>query len=147
VDELRAIVAEDIGTTKENVSAVTDNGQFYVMQSIIEKKSFFGLLKKKTQVLRLIDDEGVIRLKRKSANVYEANHENWEESLRKIAEINTTLNDGGAQLPYIFVIYGKRIISLANLATVDNMIALAQVELANVGPDDKLLVICTTEIN
>ena len=147
VDELRAIVAEDIGTTTENVSAVTDNGQFYVMQSIIEKKSFFGLLKKKTQVLRLIDDEGVIRLKRKNANVYEANHENWEESLRKIAEINTTLNDGGAQLPYIFVIYGKRIISLANLATVDNMIALAQVELANAGPDDKLLVICTTEIN
>ena len=147
VDELRAIVAEDIGTDVASVSAVTDNGQFYVMQSMVEKKAFFGIIKKKTPALRLIDDEGVIRLKRKSANVYEANHENWEESIRKIAEINTTLNDGGTQLPYIFVIYGKRIISLANLATVDNMIALAQVELANVGPGDKLLVICTTEIN
>ena len=147
VDELRGIVADDIGTEVANVSAVTDNGQFYVMQSMVEKKSFFGLLKKKTPALRLIDDEGVIRLKRKSANVYEANHENWEESIRKIADINTTLNDGGTQLPYIYVIYGKRIISLANLASVDNMIALAQVELANVGPGDKLLVICTTEIN
>ena len=146
VDALKEICAEDIGVDAASVQNVSDNGIFYVMQSAVEKKSLFGLLKKKTTALRLIDDEGVIRLKRKHAWVYEANQDNWETSLRKVAENNSKINDGGTQLPYLYVVYGKRIISLANLATVDSMISIAQVELENMDSNDKLMIICTNEL-
>lgn len=147
VDELRDICAEDIGCAADAVSNVSDNGQMFAMQSLVEKKSFFGLVKKRSTALRLIDNEGVIRLKRKDASVYEANKANWEATVRKVADINSKINDGGTQLPYIYIIYGKRIISLANLATVDNMVALAQVELVSLDEDDKLILICTNDLN
>ncbi len=146
-EELKEICAEDLGVPVETVHNVSDNGQMYAMQSQVERKSFFGLIKKKTTALRLIDNEGVIRLKRKNASVYEARKDNWETTIRKIADLNAIITDGGTQLPYIFVIYGKRIISLANLATVDNMVALAQVELADLDEEDKLIVLCTVELN
>ena len=147
VEELKAICAEDLGVPADAVHNVSDNGQMYAMQSQVERKSFFGLIKKKTTALRLIDNEGVIRLKRRNAYVYEARKDNWEATVRKIADLNSIITDGGTQLPYIFVIYGKRIISLANLASVDNMVALAQVELASLDDTDKLIVLCTTELN
>ena len=146
-DELKAICAGDMAVPVDSVFNVSDNGQIYIMQSHITKKSFFGLIKKTSAALRLIDDEGVIRLKRKNAWVYEAGRDDWPAILRKVADLNTRINDGGTQLPYIYVIYSKRIISLANLATVENMLALAQIELAAMGESDKLIIICTDELN
>lgn len=147
LEEIRKICAEDLGISVEDVHNVSDNGMLFAIQSEIKKTAFMGLLKKKSTVLRLIDDEGVIRLKRKNASVYEASKSNWEESVRKIVEINSKINDGGRQLPYVYIVYGKRIISLANLASVDNMVAIAQIELANMNDNDKLIVLSTNELN
>ncbi|MBQ8815129.1 MAG: hydantoinase/oxoprolinase family protein [Lachnospiraceae bacterium] len=145
--ELAAICAEDLEIPADQVFPVTNNGQMYVMQSQSVTKKFLGLIKKKTTPLRLIDDEGVIRLKRKNANVYEAGKDDWQESLHKIVVNNTIVDDGGSRIPYIFVVYGKRIINLGGLEGVEQVLSMAGIELAGMDVSEKLMIICTHELS
>ena len=55
----------------------------------------------------------------------------------------TEYNDGGKTLPNIYVIFGKRIIDLSGLIDEAHVLSLANVELAAVCPEDKLMVLCS----
>lgn len=51
--------------------------------------------------------------------------------------------DGGAEIPNIYIILGKRIIDFAGMQSNEQILSLCEVELANVPVDEKLIMICT----
>ena len=55
----------------------------------------------------------------------------------------TEYNDGGKTLPNIYVVFGKRIIDLSGLIDEAHVLSLANVELAAIRPDDKLIILCS----
>ena len=142
-EEAKKIVSENLQVPVSKLFVKAQNGQMYVMIHELTEKKFFGLLKHKTYPLRLIDDEGVIRLQKKNGDVKTMSGDRWEQKLKKVITENATYGDGGEELPSVYVISGKSIINLSGMASIDHMISVAKAELAVVDKDDKLICICT----
>jgi len=146
-DELARIVAENMMVDPSCLYiAASNDSMFAFVHDRVEKK-FFGLFKKVSHEMRLIDDEGVIRLQKSNAQVKAASGKSWEKALSMLVEENTDYGDGGEQLPNTYVVYGKRIINLSGLASLKQVISLAKTELTAVGEDEKLILICSDRMD
>jgi len=88
----------------------------------------------------------VIRLRKQNAQVIVCSGSNWRESMLAIVERNTDYSDG-RKLPNTYAIYGKRIIDLSGLDTVDRVVTLADMELTQAAADDQIIVVCSQGID
>ena len=143
IPALKKIVAENMDIAVDKVYISASNEKMYAMQTELVEKKLFGLVTKKTTPLRLIDEEGVIRLQKRDGHVRKCTAENWEHALLSIVGEYTIYNDGGKNLPNIYVIFGKRIVDLSGLADEEHVAALARIELQHAAKDDKLILICS----
>ena len=119
----------------------------YAIQAIITEKKLFGLVKKTTKPLRLIDDEGVIRLQKKNAWSRQSSAESWQADVDWMIEELTEYNDGGANLPNLYIVLGKRVIDLSGLQNAEQIKSIGGVELSGIAADTKLIVIATKRVD
>ena len=63
-EKLLEIVAENLDAPKSELKVAAQNGVMYAVQYTKVEKKLFGLVKKSSNQLRLIDEEGVIRLQK-----------------------------------------------------------------------------------
>jgi hypothetical protein len=103
----------------------------------------FLFFKKKVNTLRLLDRDGVIRLQRKNATVVSCPVKRWKSVVQNVLADNTIHGDGGAEIPNLYVVLGRRIIDLAGMQSESQIMSLCRVELSGARPDDSLIVICT----
>jgi len=143
VDELLKICAENMDMNPGELSITAQNGVMYAVQSQRLERKFLGLLKKKTTPLRLIDEEGVIRLQKSNALVSEVKIADWETKIEWYLEELTVFNDGGANLPNIYLVSGKRVVDLSGLQSKAQICAIGNAELTGFGKDEKVLIIAT----
>lgn len=141
-DSIIKIAAEDMKTTPDAITLAVDNGSIYAIQCKRETRKVFGLFKSVKTPLRIVDDEGVIRLRKQNAQVTVCSGNNWRESVLAIVERNTDYSDG-RKLPNTYVVYGKRIIDLSGLDTVDRVVTLADMELAQASVDEQIIIVCS----
>lgn len=140
--ELLQIAAENLKVELSQVRIAADNGNMAAVmcEHTVKTMLFF---KKKVNTLRLIDRDGVIRLQKKNAEVTECMPGKWKSTIKRLLDDNTVHGDGGAEIPNIYVVLGRRIIDLAGMQSENQILSLCQVELAGVGTDEKLIMICT----
>lgn len=140
--DLLAIVADNLGVSISELSIVAQNKK---MKAVVYKNVSrkFGIFKKISNNLRLIDNEGVIRLQKNNANVFQTTKDNYLQTLNYVLDEYTEYNDGGAQLPNIYIVNDLKIIDVSGLQTSSQVIALADIELAST-PDDETLIIIST---
>ncbi|WP_312642078.1 hydantoinase/oxoprolinase family protein [Hydrogenoanaerobacterium sp.] len=146
-DALLKIAAENMETGTKSLEIVAENGSMHAIQYDKVVKKLFGLSKKITRPLRLIDEEGVIRLQKNNAWVLGATVENWEKQVAHLLEELTEYNDGGANMPNLYVVLGKRIIDLSGLQSDTQIYSLGNVELSGCGKKEKLIVAATKRID
>ena len=135
-DELKKLVVENLGEGAENVSEVAHSSE----------KKLFGLLTKKRIALRLIDSEGVIRLQRPNAEVLQETISLWRKGVTALVEDLTVYNDGGANLPNVYVVVGKRIIDLSGMTSLEQILSLAAVELGGYPSDEPVIIAATLRL-
>ncbi|WP_426350339.1 hydantoinase/oxoprolinase family protein [Alloiococcus sp. CFN-8] len=146
-DELLDIVASNLNAPKESLYiAATNESMKAVTYERVEKK-LFGLVKKKTTPVNIVDDEGIIRLQKINGMVRESNKAGWKGTLNHILEELTEYNDGGVNLPNVYVISGKRIIDLSGLQSPEQLISLGDVELSSSGDNEKIILVATKRID
>lgn len=145
-DDRLAIVAENMGVPVSELSVVARNGQMMAVEHQTVEKRLFGLVKKRETQLRLIDCEGVIRLQKTNALVGETTVGAWKDSLSWILEELTIYNDGGTNLPNVYVVLGARIIDLSGLPTPEQIESLGGVELAGCGSEERLIMVGTKRV-
>lgn len=138
-DEILKLAAENLGTDTGSLAIAAENGTMYAVQQQRVEKKLFGLIKKKTTPLRLIDEEGVIRLQKNNALVEAVSVKDWESRANWFLEELTVFNDGGANLPNIYLVSGKRIIDLSGLQSREQILSLGNVELAGLDKEEKIL--------
>ena len=143
VEELRSVVAENIGVAPQDVILTAENGVMYAMQYKKENKKLFGLIKSHTTPTRIVDEEGVIRLQKQNGHVVVCSASRWEQNLPVMVETHTDYTDGSKNLPNIYVIFGKRIIDLSGLENVSRVMSLARIELAKCKDEEKLILLCS----
>jgi hypothetical protein len=112
---------------------------FAVQYEKTEKK-LLGLVRKKTHPLRLVDEEGVIRLQKKNALVLQSAAGSWREETARLLRELTIYDDGGATLPNLYIVVGKRIIDLSGLAAEEQIYSLGAVELSGYQDETPLIV-------
>ena len=146
-EQLKELVADNLSVEKEKVFTAANNGSMYAMQTRVEEKKLFGLIKKEKTPTRVIDNEGVIRLQKMNGIVKSCKVSEWKEKLSALVGANTVYDDGGERLPNTYVVLGKKIIDLCNLADKNHVMALASVELDQAQPDDKLILVCSDHLD
>ena len=57
----------------------------------------------------------------------------------------TDFGDAGRSLPDIYLLVGARIVNLCGLAEVEQVIALAETELENLPPDEKIIIVAAAK--
>ena len=146
-DELLGVVAENLGVSKEELHIEARNGSMMAVQYDRKQKMLFGLIKMVTKPLRLIDEEGVIRLQKNNALVRQTTVGGWQQDLKWILEELTEYNDGGTNLPNVYVVLGKRIIDLSGMQTGEQIVSLGNVELAGYQDGEPLILAATRRVD
>ena len=144
--QLLEVVAEnmDVPAAELYISAHNDT-MFAVQQDVVEKRML--ILRKKTTPMRLIDDEGVIRLQKRDAHVTATTVAGWRKEVQHFMNEYSIFDDGGQQMPNIYVVVGKRIIDLTGLADEPQVLSVANAELMSANADEKILVICSHHLD
>ena len=145
-DELKKLVVENLGEGAENVSEVAHSSELFAYTATTTEKKLFGLLTKKRIALRLIDSEGVIRLQRPNAEVLQETISSWRKGVTALVEDLTVYNDGGANLPNVYVVVGKRIIDLSGMTSLEQILSLAAVELGGYPSDEPVIIAATLRL-
>lgn len=147
MDELLALVAENLEVSKDQLTVGAQNGSMYAVQCSKVEKRLFGLVKKSTNQLRLIDEEGVIRLQKNNAWTRQTTVGGWEKDLGWILEELTEYNDGGTNLPNVYVVLGRRIIDLSGMQSPEQIVSLGGVELAGCRREEPLILAATRRVD
>jgi N-methylhydantoinase A/oxoprolinase/acetone carboxylase beta subunit len=138
---LEAILCDNLEVTAAELYSAAENGVMFAYQCEKTQKKLFGLLKSKSRPLRLIDEEGVIRLQKSDAVVLPGTAASWKEETAKILRELTIYDDGGTALPNLYVVSGKRVIDLSGLSGEEQIFSLGEVELSGCAADEKLILI------
>jgi len=146
-DQLLAVVADNLNVPKGMLKITAQNGAMYAVQYDKTVTKLFGLVRKTTHPLRLIDAEGVIRLQKNNAWVRQSSVENWINDLTWILEELTIYNDGGTNLPNVYIIVGKRIIDLSGMQSREQVISLGSVELNGYMANEPLILAATKRVD
>lgn len=141
--KLLSLVAENMDAEPKSLTITAENGVMFAIQQLKTQKKLFGLMKKETRMLRLIDDEGIIRLQKNNAWVRQSSRDAWERDVRWILEELTEYNDGGENLPNIYVVLGKKILDLSGLQSDSQILSLGNVEISGYPADEVLIIIGT----
>ncbi len=137
--EIREKAADAFRIDVNQVKTLATTGRLYVMQGTVVKKALFGLLKKKEHLVKVIDNEGVIKLQKKGGYACRLRNEKRETDLGYAIDRSTTYSDGGEDIPDVYIMYGKQIKTLAGLITKSQILNLAKVELASLKPEEEVI--------
>jgi len=139
--ELRSIAASSFGDDSIDSSRAGGNEFFTVLQAAVVQKQLLGLFKRVVRPVRVLDKEGVVRLKLSHAEVNEGTISSLLTGFTKLVDEFTTFGDAGGLEPDVFVLVRHRIIDLSGLVGKDQMLSLLRTELERFDSSEPALVL------
>lgn len=139
MEHIKEIAAKSMHISTEDLSVIADNNGIFVIQGVVSKSAMFGLIKKKTYPIRVIDDEGIIRIQKANGKAQSIDGKRFVSNMEKFIESTTIYSDIGEELPDIYVFFGKKILDLSGLANRKQIISLASVEAQGLSEDTKII--------
>ena len=144
-DELKAIVAEALGIPVGDVSTLCVQGRWHVLSGTLQKKSFFGLISSKREVVRVLDEDGVIRLQRNDARVLQFTRSELQGSFARFVSDMTRYSDAGETLPKTFLFFGQKMSDLSGVLNMEQLLSLAEMELEFVASDETIIAVAARD--
>lgn len=146
-DQCREAAARSMRISPADVKLAAETSGHLVFTGEQQSKTFFGLFNSNKQLLRVVDRTGVVRLQREKASVSVTNLANVTAELARAVDFLTDYGDAGRAIPDIFILYGARIANFSGLADLDQVTALAEVELRSLNHETRLVVVaCPKQI-
>jgi len=135
-EELRGLAARSCGLPPEALHTVGGAGSLFAYQGRVIERRFFGLLRSERHPVRVLDHEGVVRLKLSDAVSSACPLSALPGRLNELVEELTTYGDAGALLPDVFVALSGRVLDMSGLATRDQILALLRAESEALAADE-----------
>ena len=139
--ELRAIVAEACGVDRDAVDEVASEGRWHAYEATTVKKALFGLMKSRKTVVRVVDEEGVIRLQKDDAKVATFTKGELSGRFSDFVDSMTRYTDAGATLPKTYLFFGQKMSDLSGVLNKEQLMGLAEMELEFAEPDQPVVVV------
>jgi len=146
-DELLKIVGNNLNVNPSRLVISAQNGSMIAVQYNKVERKLFGFVKRRTTPLRLIDEEGVIRLQKNNAWVRQSTVGTWQKDTAVLLEELTIYNDGGINLPNLYLVLGKRIIDLSGLQSDAQIYSLGKIELEGYPENEPVIIIVTRRVD
>lgn len=143
IDELKQIASLSLKTKESEVEFVAKTNFLNVLGAKIIKKRLFGFLKEENYNLRVIDNEGTIKLQINNAQAFKIYISQFKETIEKIISEMTTFGDAGALLPDVFVLVMGKIIDLTGVADRNQLVSIADIELKNYPQNEEIIVLAS----
>ncbi len=135
-------------------SLKTEPGQLFIMgktsflRAVVhkyQKKHLFGLLKEDVQRLRVIDNEGTIRLQLNDCIVKSVSSDKIKTTILEVIETLTTFGDAGALIPDMFILISGKIIDLTGLINQSQISALVELEISKIPGKENIIIIASAK--
>ncbi len=128
-DQERArIAAASCGLSGAEVVLAGRNDHLSVYQAEQVEKRLFGLYSVHRVQTRVVDREGIVRLKLTDCAVDPGALSKLHARLPELIEEHTVYGDAGALMPDVFVLLGPRILDLSGLISKEQILALLRAE-------------------
>lgn len=137
--QLKALTVQSMGIEADAIKEIAACGTWHIFEGRQEIPRFWWGRKNRF-LLRVLDRDGVIRLRREALGVMLATKADWQENLNILLENCTEYGTIGGQLPRLYVYYGERQVDLSGLAGREQVFSLLALELADL-PDEESLVL------
>jgi len=137
----RDAAARSMHVDTELVRLEAETGGFQVYSALRPRRGWFGALSPAERMTRVVDRTAVVRLQRGAAHVAPGTVASAQDALTRAVDILTDYGDAGRAIPDVFILHGARIVNLSGLASLDQVLALAEVELRSLDPQTPLVVI------
>ena len=126
-EELAQIALGSVdGDTAIVEQAHTGRWHAYHLQTVRSK--LWGLMKLKKNNLRVVDDEGVIRLQKGSGALLQFTRAELSSRFIEFVDQHTKFSDAGASLPKIHLYFKQKAVDLSGVTTKEQLLSLAEME-------------------
>lgn len=144
-EELIQVAAKSMMIEPRNVNILATTGQIFVMQGMVTTSKLFGLLKKNIWPVRILDDEGIVRIQKSNGKARKILLEHFEDSMMKVIQDATTYSDAGEEIPDVYVFVGRKIIDLSGLASKQQIISIAKLEVQGLNNETNIVALACSK--
>ncbi|MDT3844669.1 MAG: hydantoinase/oxoprolinase family protein [Bacillota bacterium] len=144
-EERIKILADGLQTDAANIEKLGEEGRWHAYEACLEKKSFFGLFRSKKRVVRVMDEEGVIRLQKDRAAAMIFDKKGLKQGFSEFLDSMTQYSDAGAVLPKTYLFFGQKMSDLSGVQTKDQLMNLADMDLEFVSDSQKIIAVCAKD--
>jgi N-methylhydantoinase A len=139
--EIKKIAADSMRADPESVEIAGETN--YLFAAVVHKKTkyLFGLFTHDHTLVRVVDLEGVIKLRVNDCKVRQETPDSVKGVLKELTGELTTFGDAGALVPDVFLLIGGKIIDMTGLVEESQIQALVDIELKSVLPDEPIVLI------
>jgi N-methylhydantoinase A/oxoprolinase/acetone carboxylase beta subunit len=139
-EERAAAAANSMRLDPGQLSVVADSDLLRAYRGSHEQRRLFGLVKQRREMLALVDRQAIVRLLLPRGTAQESEAASAREAVAAALDQHTKYGDAGAELPQLFLGLRGRIVDLSGLISSAQVLALAQVEIAGLAPDEKIMI-------
>lgn len=140
-EECKKIVALSLNADYETIKELGSTSGFIVFGLKQQKIKFWGLINLYSWALRVIDNEGIIRLRTNNGIVELTKVNESIDKLTAMVENYAQYGDGGKTIPDIFVLYGHKILDLTGLMNTEQLVSVTRAELEGLNPEEKIIIL------
>ncbi len=145
-EALREVAVLSLGMAAERVQLAGRADGFRVFRGVEPVRRLGGLWRGKREGIRVVDTEGVIRLRRTRGRVLESTAGVIGGELSGAVADETAYGDAGQVVPDVFLLHGGRIANFTGITQVEHVSKLAMDELQGASDEDSVVVlICRKE--
>ncbi len=145
-EAVREIAVRSLGMDGEHVQLAGTAGGFRVFLGVEPVRRLGGLWRGKRVGVRVIDTEGVVRLRRTRGRVLESTAGGLGSELSGAVAEESVYGDAGQVLPDVFLLHGGRIANFTGISQVEHVVKLAMDELQGAAEDEAVVaLICRKE--
>jgi N-methylhydantoinase A len=144
-ENLLSLCASSLHTRRENLYVA---GRTFHLSAVVCKEThshLFGLLKSERLRLRVIDNEGTIRLQLNDCIVESVQNGAVRPKIKEMIESLTTFGDAGALVPNIFLLIAAKVVDLSGLISESQIMAIVDLETSRALPGDEIVVIASVK--
>ena len=138
-----AVAARSCGVPESGVACAAETPFLSVYRAERRESRLFGLLHATLHPVRVVDREGVVRLKLRDARVLAATVRSVPADLGTLIEELTAYGDAGGLLPDVFLAVSGRIVDLSGLVSRDQIVAMARAETEQFPGDEPAIAIAS----
>lgn len=139
--EMAVIAAKSVDQPLETTKLAARSGRWSLFASEHVKKSFFGLIKKKSNSISVLDREGVVRFKKANVQYTKLTKSEHEGRLGEFLDDNTIYSDANATIPKVFVFYKEKMLDLTGMQTKEQLMSILEIETEMMRAEDEMIVV------